>query len=92
MRLGTFKVADGEIEDGGRGCVVVHECRGRLRVTASNSGSLCRLRNNSTTSPTAKTTGGTVFGYRNQGRWPWEMVEQFIKRGQEYTRQVRTAT
>ena len=26
MRLGTYVVADGEIEDGGRGCVVVHEC------------------------------------------------------------------
>ena len=26
MRLGTFELADGEIEDGGRGRVVVHEC------------------------------------------------------------------
>jgi formylmethanofuran dehydrogenase subunit A len=26
MRLGNFMVADGEIEDGGKGCVVVHEC------------------------------------------------------------------
>lgn len=29
MRLGTFEIADGEIEDGGRGCVVVHDCRPR---------------------------------------------------------------
>ena len=28
MRLGTFMVADGEIEDGGRGGLVVHECGG----------------------------------------------------------------
>ena len=26
MRLGTFELTDGEIEDGGRGRVVVHEC------------------------------------------------------------------
>ena len=26
MRLSNFELADGEIEDGGRGCVVVHEC------------------------------------------------------------------
>jgi formylmethanofuran dehydrogenase subunit A len=26
MRLGNFAVADGEIEDGGKGCVVVHGC------------------------------------------------------------------
>ena len=28
MRLGTFELSDGEIEDGGRGYVVVHECGG----------------------------------------------------------------
>jgi formylmethanofuran dehydrogenase subunit A len=27
MRLGSFKLTDGEIEDGGRGRVVVHDCR-----------------------------------------------------------------
>jgi len=27
MRLGSFKLADGEIEDGGRGRIVVHPCR-----------------------------------------------------------------
>jgi formylmethanofuran dehydrogenase subunit A len=27
MRLGSFELTDGEIEDGGRGCVVAHECR-----------------------------------------------------------------
>ena len=27
MRLGSFKVGDGEIEDGGRGRVVVQDCR-----------------------------------------------------------------
>ena len=27
MRLSSFELADGEIEDGGRGCVVVHDCR-----------------------------------------------------------------
>ena len=28
MRIGNFAVSDGEIEDGGRGCVVVHGCGG----------------------------------------------------------------
>jgi formylmethanofuran dehydrogenase subunit A len=28
MRIGNFALSDGEIEDGGRGCVVVHECGG----------------------------------------------------------------
>jgi formylmethanofuran dehydrogenase subunit A len=28
MRLGNFELADGEIEDGGRGDIVVHDCRG----------------------------------------------------------------
>ena len=27
MRLGTFKLADGEIEDGGRGRILAHACR-----------------------------------------------------------------
>jgi formylmethanofuran dehydrogenase subunit A len=27
MRLGSFRVTDGEIEDGGRGRVVTHACR-----------------------------------------------------------------
>jgi formylmethanofuran dehydrogenase subunit A len=32
MRIGNFAVADGEIEDGGRGCVVVHGCGASVPV------------------------------------------------------------
>jgi formylmethanofuran dehydrogenase subunit A len=40
MRLGTFEVADGEIEDGGRGCVVVHACGAASGIaTDSNAAS-----------------------------------------------------